>query len=131
MNENILVVDDDPLVGDDIRLTLEREGYTVFQAPDGYEALEVIEREPLVDLVIAGIMMPAMDGYALPNRIRQDPQTQFMPVIFLSAKGSTADVLEGWESGADYYVTKPFTSKVLRLSVQHVLGESAKRTIRL
>lgn len=129
MNERILVVDDDPHVGDFIRKTLEREGYSVFQASDGQEALKIIEREPVLDLVIADIIMPGMDGYELLKTIRQEYETRVLPFVFLTAKGSTEEVIEGWDSGANYYITKPCSSEVLRSSVHLVLAEIAKRLI--
>lgn len=126
MNERILVVDDEEFMRDAIRLVLEREGYAVAVAVDGQEALEVVqERKP--DLVITDITMPRMGGYELLTALRKDPKTQNLPVILATQKDSTSDVLTGWGSGADYYITKPFASEILLLSVELVLKEAGGR----
>jgi len=126
MNERILVVDDEEFMRDAIRLVLEREGYAVAVAVDGQEALEVVrERKP--DLVITDITMPRMGGYELLTALRKDPKTQNLPVILATQKDSTSDVLTGWGSGADYYITKPFASEILKLSVELVLKEAGGR----
>jgi DNA-binding response OmpR family regulator len=125
MKERILVVDDEEMVCEVIRLTLERQGYLVAMASDGREALEFLAgTRP--DLVITDIAMPEVDGYQLLKAIRNAPETKTLPVILLTGRDSTGDVISGWGSGADYYVTKPFTSEVLLLSVEHVLGTPRK-----
>jgi DNA-binding response OmpR family regulator len=125
MKERILVVDDEEMVREVIRLTLERRDYLVALASDGREALDFIAgNRP--DLVITDIAMPEVDGYQLLEALRKGPETRTLPVILLTGKDSTTDVISGWSSGADYYVTKPFTSEVLLLSVEHVLAPTRK-----
>jgi len=130
MNERILVVDDEEFMREAIRLVLEREGYAVAVAVDGQEALEVLrERKP--DLVITDITMPRMGGYELLTALRKDPETHNLPLILLTQKDTTSDVLTGWGSGADYYITKPFVSEILRLSVELVLKEAGGRAAKV
>ena len=130
MNERILVVDDEEFMREAIRLVLEREGYAVAVAVDGQEALEVLrERKP--DLVITDITMPRMGGYELLTALRRDPETHNLPLILLTQKDTTSDVLTGWGSGADYYITKPFVSEILRLSVELVLKEAGGRAVKV
>jgi len=100
----ILVVDDEKEIADLIAIHLEKEGYVVYQASDGKEALNIIETHS-VDLIILDIMMPKMDGYEVTRRIREKYN---MPIIFLSAKTSDFDKVQGLIIGADDYITKPF-----------------------
>ncbi|WP_071392880.1 vancomycin resistance response regulator transcription factor, VanR-F/VanR-M family [Bacillus tuaregi] len=100
----ILIADDEEEIADLIGIHLETEGYQVLKAGDGLEALRVVETEP-VDLLILDIMMPKMDGYEVTRRIREQHN---MPIIFLSAKTSDFDKVQGLVIGADDYMTKPF-----------------------
>ena len=101
---NILVVDDDRDIVEALAIYLENEGYRIFKAYDGLEALEVIEREE-VHLVIMDLMMPRMDGIKATKRIRE---TSNIPVIMLSAKTEDTDKIIGLNMGADDYIAKPF-----------------------
>ncbi|SDG27260.1 response regulator transcription factor [Desulfosporosinus hippei] len=101
---NILVCDDDKEISDAIKIYLENEGYKIFKATNGLEALEVIE-EIEVHLVIMDIMMPRMDGLRATMKIREDKN---IPVIMLSAKSEDTDKIIGLNMGADDYITKPF-----------------------
>ncbi|KGK87795.1 PhoB family transcriptional regulator [Desulfosporosinus sp. HMP52] len=101
---NILVCDDDKEISDAIKIYLENEGYKIFKASNGLEALEVIE-EIEVHLVIMDIMMPRMDGLRATMKIREDKN---IPVIMLSAKSEDTDKIIGLNMGADDYITKPF-----------------------
>lgn len=101
---NILVCDDDKEIADAIKIYLENEGYTVFRASDGLEALaELNKRE--IHLILMDIMMPKMDGIKATMKIREEHQ---IPVIMLSAKSEDYDKILGLNIGADDYVTKPF-----------------------
>lgn len=108
MNESpaILIVDDEPDLLDNIGLALEAENYTVLTAADGVEALAVLKRQP-VQLILADIAMPNMNGYQLFERVRQNPAWITIPFIFLSARSLDSDVRYGKELGADDYLTKP------------------------
>lgn len=102
---SILVADDEEEIANLIAIHLEKEGYRVFKALDGEEAIHVIQTQS-IDLVILDIMMPKLDGYEVTRHIREQHN---MPIIFLSAKTSDFDKVHGLVIGADDYMTKPFT----------------------
>ncbi|MDQ0970857.1 DNA-binding response OmpR family regulator [Neobacillus niacini] len=102
---SILVADDEEEIANLIAIHLEKEGYRVFKALDGEEAIAVIQTQS-IDLVILDIMMPKLDGYEVTRNIREQHN---MPIIFLSAKTSDFDKVHGLVIGADDYMTKPFT----------------------
>lgn len=108
----ILVVDDEPDLLDNICLPLEAEGYQVFTAPDGLAALRVLESQP-VDLILADIAMPNLNGYQLYEKIRENPAWVTIPFIFLSARSLDTDIHYGKELGADDYLTKPIRGRDL------------------
>jgi len=112
-----LVVDDEPRILDIVRLTLEREGFEVHEAADGYEALEKT-RNAMPDLVLLDVMMPDMDGYEVLKELRTYSN---VPVIILTVKGTEADKVRGLELGADDYVTKPFGHRELVSRIKAVL----------
>ena len=101
---NVLVVDDDKAIVEAIEIYLRGEGYNIFKAYDGFEALEVIKEEE-IHLVIMDIMMPKMDGTRATLKIREEKE---IPIIMLSAKSEDTDKILGLNIGADDYVTKPF-----------------------
>ena len=101
---NILVCDDDKHIVEAIEIYLKNEGYTIFKAYDGIEAIEVLNRED-IQLLIIDIMMPRMDGIHAILKIRE---TSSIPIIFLSAKSEDTDKILGLNMGADDYITKPF-----------------------
>ena len=105
--ETILVVDDDKTNRSLLSIILKKEGYRVIEAEDGQDAIAKGLKTP-VDLVLLDIMMPKMDGYKACRRMKEDPGTRDIPVIFLSAKAETRDKIMGLESGGADYVTKPF-----------------------
>ncbi|MGN8644924.1 vancomycin resistance response regulator transcription factor, VanR-F/VanR-M family [Gracilibacillus sp. HCP3S3_G5_1] len=102
---SILVVDDEQEIRDLIAIHLEKEGYDIIKASDGREAIQIIETTE-IDLLILDIMMPKIDGYEVTRRIRGQHN---MPIIFLSAKTSDFDKVQGLVIGADDYMTKPFS----------------------
>ncbi|CDQ39962.1 MULTISPECIES: vancomycin resistance response regulator transcription factor, VanR-F/VanR-M family [Virgibacillus] len=104
-NISILIADDEEEIADLIAFHLEKEGYQCFKASDGQEAVRFVETQ-VFDLLILDIMMPKMDGYEVTRRIREQHN---MPIIFLSAKTSDFDKVQGLVIGADDYMTKPFT----------------------
>lgn len=117
----VLVVDDDPTVSDVVRRYLERAGYQVDRAVDGYAALAAVDRSP-PDLVVLDLMLPGLDGLQVCRRLRQ--RTPDVPVIMLTALGEESDRILGLQVGADDYVTKPFSPRELVLRVQSVLRRS-------
>ena len=114
MYEKILVVDDEVSIVDILKFNLEREGYRALTAYDGYEALEVFEKEA-PDLVILDVMMPRLDGFQVCRKIRE---TSNVPVIMLTARAEEMDTVLGLEMGADDYVTKPFSMRALMARVR-------------
>lgn len=108
----ILVVDDDEDIARFVGFNLRVHGFEVLLAGDGQEALEVIERQR-PDLAVVDLMMPRIDGLELTRRLRADPMTAALPVIMLTAKGMTADKVNGLSAGADDYLVKPFDTAEL------------------
>lgn len=106
--KKILIVDDEPNILLSLEYLLKKEGYRIFIARDGEEALGIVD-EDLPDLVILDIMMPKVDGYQVCAYIKK--HFPAMKVIFLSAKNKEQDVQKGLNSGADLYLTKPFGTK--------------------
>lgn len=101
---SILIAEDEEEIADLIAILLEKEGYHVYKVSDGQEAVRAVETQSF-DLLILDIMMPKMDGYEVTRRIREQHN---MPIIFLSAKTSDFDKVQGLVIGADDYMTKPF-----------------------
>ena len=117
MANKILVVDDDLNICELLKLYLENEGYTVFTANDGQEAVNTFQAKS-PDLVLLDIMLPKMDGWQVCREIRK---TSSAPIIMLTAKGETFDKVLGLELGADDYIMKPFDAKELVARVKAVL----------
>lgn len=119
----IMVVDDNPDIITIVKTILEGKGYQVLSASSGQELLNVLpDRKP--DLIILDIMMPEMDGLEVLGRLKAVTDTASIPVILLTAKVQYEDVLGGYKLGADYYITKPFTSTQLVNGINLLLGES-------
>ena len=102
---HVLIVEDDKEIREGVQIYLQSQGYKVFQAADGIEGLEVLEKEE-IHLAIIDIMMPRMDGIRMTMKLREKYD---FPVIMLSAKSEEVDKITGLNIGADDYVTKPFT----------------------
>ena len=121
--ESLLVVDDDPFIARLLEIELKAAGYEVRVASDGQQALTAAqERTP--DLVLADVMMPNMDGFELTRRLRQDPRTASVSIIMLTARGLSADKLEGFAIGADDYIVKPFDTPELLARIRGVIRRS-------
>jgi DNA-binding response OmpR family regulator len=114
---SILVVEDQPAMLDNIRLALEMLGYRVLTSSDGVQALEVLESHA-VDLILADIAMPLMNGYQLYERVIQNPRWVAIPFIFITARALDSDIRYGKELGVDDYLTKPLHLEDLRAAVQ-------------
>ncbi len=110
--ELILVVEDDPDIQELLEYTLLQAGYRVDVTDRGEEGLEIV-REHLPSLIVLDLMLPGLDGLEVCRRLKADEATQSLPVIILTAKGEEEDVVAGFEAGADDYITKPFSPKVL------------------
>jgi len=122
VDHRVLVVDDDPIVGDVVRRYLEQDGCRVRLAVDGIDALAAIAAER-PDLVVLDIMMPGLDGLEMCRRLRR--RLPDLPVVMLSALGEEADRVAGLQIGADDYLTKPFSPRELALRVRSVLRRAA------
>ncbi len=121
MPKTILVADDEPYVLRSLEFILKKEGYRVVTAIDGVDALEKIRAEK-PDLVFLDIQMPRKDGNTVCLELRRDPETQGMPILMITAKGQEADRLHSLESGADEYVTKPYSPRKVVDRVREILG---------
>ncbi len=114
---NVLICDDQPDIVNALKIYLKPEGYALFTACNGAEAVETVQKND-IHLVLLDIMMPVMDGWSVCKAIRGESQ---VPVIMLTAKGETDDKVHGLKAGADDYVTKPFEMKELLARIEAVL----------
>ena len=124
--ESLLVVDDDPFIARLLEIELKAAGYDVRVASDGEQALAAAQERP-PQLVLADVMMPNMDGFELTRRLRQDPRTATVSVIMLTARGLSADKLEGFAIGADDYIVKPFDTPELLARIRGVLNRASDK----
>jgi len=118
----IMVVDDNPDIITIVKTILEGKGYNVSSSSSGQELLNALKGQK-PDLIILDIMMPEMDGLEVLSRLKSVTETASIPVILLTAKVQYEDVLGGYKLGADYYITKPFTSTQLVNGINLLLGE--------
>ena len=116
----ILVVDDEPDILELIRYNLTRNNYDMTGVASGEEAFASVRTSP-PDLVVLDLMLPGIDGLEVCRRLKNDARTATIPVVILSAKGEEADVVTGLELGADDYLTKPFSPRVLLARIKAVL----------
>ena len=126
-NENILVVEDEADILELIQYNLSREGFSVTGAMTGEDALyKATKHTP--DLIVLDLMLPGVNGLEVCKRLKNDERTQHIPIVMLTAKGEEADVVTGLEMGADDYITKPFSPRVLLARLRAVLrrGSSAQ-----
>ena len=124
MPAQILVVEDEPAIQELIALNLEQAGQTPVMAASAEQALERIQ-EALPDLVLLDWMLPGQSGLELARRLRGDARTKKLPIIMLTARGDEEDKLRGLETGADDYITKPFSVKELQARIKAVLRRRA------
>jgi len=120
MSKKVLIADDEPSIVTAVEFLLRREGYEVYIARDGAEALALIE-SARPDLVVLDVMMPQKSGYEICRSIRERAEWRGIKVIMLSAKGRDAEVSKGMTMGADIYVTKPFSTRDLMGRVKALL----------
>ena len=121
MNKTILIVEDEERMRKLLRDYFKSSGFSTLEAANGVEALKVF-KENKIDLLILDIMMPYMDGFTVCNKVRKTSET---PIIILTAKGEEEDKLLGYELGADDYVTKPFSPKILVAKAKALLKRSS------
>ena len=118
--QSVLVVEDEEDIMEVIRFNLEKEGYEVNQALSGEKALQVIENN-LPSLILLDLMLPGINGLDLCRIFKQNDRTKAIPVIMLTAKSEDADIVAGLEMGAEDYITKPFSPRVLVARVRTIL----------
>ncbi|MGD9058642.1 MAG: response regulator transcription factor [Desulfobacterales bacterium] len=118
--ERILVVDDEADILELVRYNLSREGYHVTGTLTGEDALRKV-RSDRFDLIVLDLMLPGMDGLTFTKTLKNDPRLRSIPIVMLSAKGEEADIVTGLELGADDYITKPFSPKVMIARVRAAL----------
>ncbi len=120
MPANILVVEDEPAIQELIAINLEHAGHSVLRALNAEQASQMV-REVLPDVVLLDWMLPGQSGLAFARRLREDERTRSIPIIMLTARGTEADKITGLESGADDYITKPFSPRELVARIKAVL----------
>jgi len=121
----VLVADDDSDILALVRFRLEQDGYEVLSAPDGETALDLAFARP-PDLALLDVMMPRLDGYEVTRRLRGHGPTAAIPIILLTARVQEPDLSQGFDAGANDYVTKPFSPQALGEHVQGALGPRRK-----
>lgn len=119
----LLIIEDEADIRELISFNLEMSGYEVEKARDGEEGL-AMARSSAFDLIILDLMLPGMDGLKVCSQLKREPDTKSVPVIMLTARSEDDDVVEGLETGADDYVTKPFSPRVLIARVKAALRRS-------
>ena len=126
--EKILVVDDEEDILELVRYNLAREGYQISAVTSGEEALKAARSE-MPELIVLDLMLPGVDGLDVAKLLKNDPKTMNIPIVMLTAKGEEADVVTGLELGADDYVAKPFSPRVLVARVKAVLRRKGKQEV--
>ncbi|MDX2147532.1 MAG: response regulator transcription factor [Planctomycetota bacterium] len=123
--KHVLVVDDERDIVDVLAYNLQRSGYEVSTAGTGRQALELLAARP-VDLIILDVMLPELSGTEVASRVRTNPLTTSIPIVMLTAKTEEIDEIVGLTVGADDYITKPFSAKVLMARVDAILRRATK-----
>ncbi|NQV33883.1 MAG: response regulator transcription factor [Phycisphaeraceae bacterium] len=116
----VLIVDDEEDIRELVELYLGRDGYDILTCETGEQALEIARTDSL-DLMVLDLMLPGINGLDVCKKLKANRKTESIPVVMLTAKGEDADVVTGLELGADDYVTKPFSGKVLAARVRRIL----------
>jgi two-component system phosphate regulon response regulator PhoB len=127
-HESILVIEDEEDIAELIRYNLEREGYRIVQADSGERGIEIARRQR-PDLLLLDLMLPGMDGLEVCKRVKADGAAAQTPIIMVTARGEEADIVTGLELGAEDYLTKPFSPRVLVARVRAVLRRRVSEPI--
>jgi two-component system alkaline phosphatase synthesis response regulator PhoP len=120
MKKKIAIIEDEPDISELLAYNLEKEGYTVVRSFDGGEGLKLIRQER-PDLILLDLMLPTMDGLEICQALKRDDPTKEIPIIMITAKSEESDVVVGLQLGADDYITKPFSPKVVLARVKAAL----------
>lgn len=123
--KKILLIEDDEDIQELVSYHLGKEGYTVQVASSGEAAMESA-RKSLPDLILLDLMLPGIDGLQVCRNLRNEPKTRHIPIIMLTAKGEETDIVTGLEVGADDYITKPFSPKVLVARIRNIFRRKAR-----
>ena len=121
----VLIADDDPTIRFMVQSILEAEGYKVIAVEDGKQAATQLEEKGFSEdlaFVVLDVMMPGMTGLDVLTRMKLNSNVSKIPVIMLTAENKDSDIMAGYEQGADYYITKPFTRQQLLFGIQTALG---------
>ena len=120
MKPSVLIVDDEPMTRNLLRLMLERAGFDILEAEDGLKALMMVAEQP-PDVLLLDVMMPNMDGFTVCEKLRGQADTAVLPIILLSARTSSEAVQMGLAAGANRYLTKPIRREELIHTIRDVL----------
>lgn len=123
----IFIVDDEENILDLVDYVLTKEGYDVVRFSSGEDVLKKV-RQKSPDLILLDLMLPGMDGLDVCKMLKRNPETEALPVIMLTARGDEADIITGLELGADDYIPKPFSTKVLLARIKAVLRRKTRKT---
>jgi DNA-binding response OmpR family regulator len=123
MKRKILIVDDEEIIRKILRIHLDKLGYEVKEAVDGEQAIEELGKDDF-DLLICDILMPKKDGWEVVREAKSNSRTKNMPVILLTAKNEDSDMFKGYDLGANYYMTKPFTKAQLLYGLRLMFNEA-------
>jgi DNA-binding response OmpR family regulator len=115
-----LIADDEPNILMSLEFLMKKAGYQVFVARNGTEAIEILDRET-PNVVILDIMMPDIDGFEVCSYIQRQPLLRQARIIFISAKSKETDIQKGYEAGADLYITKPFSTRILMEKIRKLV----------
>jgi DNA-binding response OmpR family regulator len=126
MKRKILIVDDEEVIRKTLRVHLDKLGYEVKEAADGEQAIEELGKDDF-DLLICDILMPKKDGWEVIKKAKSNSKTKNMPVILLTVKNEDSDVFKGYDLGANYYMTKPFTKAELLYGLRLMFDEAPEQ----
>ena len=126
--EHILIIEDEEDIQELLQYNLSKEGFRTIGALSGEDGLKKIRKER-IDLIVLDLMLPGMDGLDVCRRLKKDDKTQNIPIVMVTAKGEEADVVTGLELGADDYIVKPFSPKILVARIKSVLRRKSAEIV--
>lgn len=125
MSKRILIVDDEEVIRKFLKIHLDKLGHEVTEAEDGEKAIEKIGGRDKFDLIICDVMMPNKNGWEVLKEVKSNPRLSEIPIILLTAKNDDVDMFKGYELGANYYMTKPFTKDQLIYGLKLMFEEAS------